>query len=98
MEAATASLSKTPVVEKAKTQLEEGVKLVCDRQKLMRMVDRSEQRWATVKECLEDELEDNSDNEKRMQKAVFLAGKKFKYAAAKTAKKKACREDLGRSL
>ena len=90
MEAAAASLTETPpAVEKAKTQLEEGLKLVCERQKLIRMADRSEHGWATVKEYLEDELADNSDDEKRMQKAEFRAGKKLKAAAAKTAKKKA---------
>ena len=90
MEAAAASLTETPpAVEKAKTQLEEGLKLVCERQKLIRMADRSEHGWATVEEYLEDELADDSDDEKRMQKAEFRAGKKLKAAAAKTAKKKA---------
>ena len=37
--------------------------------KLIRMTDRSEHGWATVEEYLEDELAENSDNEKRMQKA-----------------------------
>ena len=37
LEAASASLSEVPpAVEKAKTQLEEGLKLVCERQKLIR--------------------------------------------------------------
>ena len=53
------------------------------------MADRSEHGWATVKEYLEDELADNSDDEKRMQKAEFRAGRKLKAAAAKNAKKKA---------
>ena len=89
MEAATSALSETPpAVEKAKTQLEEGLKLICERQKLIRMADRSEHGWATVEEYLEDELADNSDDEKRMQKAEFRAGRKLKAAAAKTAKKK----------
>ena len=41
----------------------------------------------TVEKYLEDELADNSDDEKRMQKVEFQAGKKLKAAAAKTAKK-----------
>ena len=42
-EAARASLLETPAaVERAKTLLEEGTKLVCERQKLIRMADRSE--------------------------------------------------------
>jgi uncharacterized protein YeaO (DUF488 family) len=90
LEAAAASLSEIPpAMEKAKAQLEEGLKLVCERQKLIRLADRSEHGWATVEEYLEDELADNSDDEKRMQKAEFRAGRKLKAAAAKTAKKKA---------
>ena len=41
----------------------------------------------TVEKYLEDELADNSDDEKHMQKVEFQAGKKLKAAAAKTAKK-----------
>ena len=82
-------LSETPpAVEKAKTLLEEGAKLVSERQKLIRMADRSEHGWVTVEEYLEDELAENSDDEKRMQKAEYRAGRKLKAAAAKTGKKK----------
>lgn len=89
-EAARASLLETPAaVERAKTLLEEGTKLVCERQKLIRMADRSEHGWVTVEEYLEDELADNSDDEKRMQKAEYRAGRKVKAAAAKYSKKKA---------
>ena len=59
-----------------------------ERQKLIRMADRSEHGWATVKEHLEDELADDSDDEKRIQKAEFRAGRKLKATAAKNAKKK----------
>ena len=49
LDSASASLSETPpAVEKAKTLLEEGMKLVSERQKLIRMADRSEHGWATV--------------------------------------------------
>ena len=86
-------LSETPpAVEKAKTLLEEGAKLVSERQKLIRMADRSEHGWATVEEYLEDELAENSDDEKRMQKAEYRAGRKLKAAAAKTGKKKSMRK------
>ena len=90
MEAAASSLSQTPpAIEKAKTQLEKGLKFVCEQQKLIRMADRLEHGWATVEEYLEDELADNSDDEKQMQKAEFRVGRKLKAAAAKNAKKKA---------
>ena len=89
LEAATAALVETPpAVEKAKSLLEEGLKIVCERQKLIRIADRSEHGWATVDEYLEDELADNSGDEKRMQKAEFRAGRKLKAAAAKTVRKK----------
>ena len=56
-EGGMACLSETPpAVEKAKTLLEEGMKLVHERQKLIRMADRSEHGWATVEEYLEDKL------------------------------------------
>ena len=89
-EAARVSLLETPAaVEKAKTLLEEGTKLVCERQKLIRMADRSEHGWVIVEEYLEDELADNSDDDKRMQKAEYRAGRRVKAAAAKNSKKKA---------
>ena len=88
LEAATASLSETPLaVEKAKTQLEEGLKLVCEHQKLILTADRSEHGWATVEEYLEDELVVNSDDEKRMQKAEFRVGKESESCSSQNRKK-----------
>ena len=55
-------------MEKAKTQLEKGWKIVCEGQKLIHMADTSEHGWATV-EYLEDKLATNSDDKKHMQKA-----------------------------
>jgi len=89
VEEATAALAETPpAVEKAKTLLEEGKKLLSERQKLIRMADRSEHGWATVEEYIEDELADNSDDEKRIQRAEVRAGRKLKTAAAKSGKQK----------
>ena len=76
---AASALSKTPpAVEKAKTLPEEGEKLIVDRQKLIRIADRSENGWATVDEYVEDELPDNSDDEKRLTRADARASKKLK--------------------
>ena len=50
---------------------------MCERQNLIRMEDRSEHGWATVEEYLEDEFAENSDDEKRMQKVEFWAGRKL---------------------
>ena len=43
----------------------------------------------TVEEYLEDELADNSDDEKQMQKAEYRVGRKVKAAAANNSKRKA---------
>lgn len=76
---AVSALSETPpAVEKAKTLLEEGEKVIVDRQKHIRIADRSENGWATVEEYVEDELADGSDDEKRLNRADARAGKKLK--------------------
>ncbi len=47
----TAALAQTPpAVERARSLLEEGEKLLVNRQKLIRIADRSENGWATVEE------------------------------------------------
>ena len=46
--------------------LEEGEELITNRQKLIKVADRSEFGWATVEEYVADELADNSDDEKRL--------------------------------
>ena len=79
MEEATAALQQTPsAVEKAKTSLEEGMTSLKTRQKHIRIVDRSEYGWAAVEEYVEDELADGEDDEKRIQRVDFRAGKKLK--------------------
>lgn len=44
---------------------------------------RSDNGWATIEEYIEDELADNSDDEKRLSRADARAGKKLKEAALK---------------
>ena len=68
-------------MKKAKTIVDEGEKLVAERQKHIRIADRSENGWATVEEYVEDELADNSDDEKRLSRADARAGKKLKSSA-----------------
>ena len=65
-------------MEKAKTLLEEGEKLILDRQKHIRIADWSENGWAIVDEYVEDELADSSNDEKRLSRADALGGKKLK--------------------
>ena len=73
MDAALAQ--RPPAVEKARTLLQEGQKLIVMRQKKIKIADRSENRWATVKEYEEDELADNSEDEKRLFRAEARAGR-----------------------
>lgn len=89
MDAATAALEQTPpAVEKARTLLKEGEKLINARQKCILIADRSEHGWATVAEYEEDELADNSDDEKRLFRAEVRAGRKTKQKSVKETKKK----------
>ena len=76
---AQSALEKTPpAVDKATTALKEGEKLIAERQKLIRIADRSDHGWATVEEYMEDELADNSDDEKRLFKPEQMAARKMK--------------------
>ena len=89
LSAASASLATAPLsIEKAKEALKEGEALISARQKVIRIADRSEFGWATVEEYEEDELADNSDDEKRLYRAKLHAGRRIKAAAAKNKKKK----------
>lgn len=84
LEVAQKSLSSTPpAVERAKEALGEGEQLIKNRQKLIRIADRSEYGWQTVAEYEEDELADGSDDEKRLYKAELRASKKAKAVKAK---------------
>ena len=88
-QAAAAVLNVTPPdVEKAKAPLKEGENLVDKRQKLIKIADRSDHGWSTVKEYFEDELAEDSDDEKRLFRAESRAGRKIK-AKANRAKKPA---------
>ena len=89
VDAATAALKDTPpAMEKAITTLQEGEKLISLRQKSILIADRSEHGWATVAEYEEDELADNSDDEKRLFRAEQRAGRKSKQKGAKDNRKK----------
>lgn len=82
--AAASSLDATPPeVEKARNLLKEGEELIKERQKLIKVADRSEHGWATVEEYVADELADDSDDEKRLFKAEARAGRKLKASKFK---------------
>ena len=56
--------------------VKEGTEVVKNRQKPIRITDRSELGWAVVNEYGEDELANGSDNEKRIARAVATAERK----------------------
>ena len=77
--------STAPALERAKEALKKGRKFISDRQKLIKIADRSEHGWGVVQEYTADELAEDSGDEKRLEKAERAAELK----AAKRRKKKA---------
>ena len=57
-----------------------GRQLIVDRQKLIKIADRSDLGWAVVEEYTADELAADSDNEKRLDKAERSAERKAAQA------------------
>ena len=93
LDSVKAALQETPpAVEKAKTAAEEGEKLINEKQKLIRIADRSEHGWATVEEHEEDELAEDSDDEKKFFKAEARAGRKLLQKLTKGKGNKAFRK------
>lgn len=87
IESAVAALEKNPAaVEKAKELLKEGEELIKDRQKQIKIADRSEFGWVTVDEYVEDELAEDSDDEKRLFRAEGRAKRKIKSSDDKKKK------------
>ena len=62
-----------PAIEKAATAVEEGEKMITERNKVIRIADRNEYGWATVAEYEDDELAEDSDDEKKLFKAEARA-------------------------
>ena len=63
-------------LEEAKKELEEGIQLISQRQKLIRLADRSDYGWDTVHEYEKDELAEDDDDAKRLEKAEKAAEQK----------------------
>ena len=62
-------------LDKAKEELEDGKKLLSERQKLIKLADRSECGWATVSAYVTDDLADTPEDERRISKAEKSAKK-----------------------
>ena len=70
---------------KIKEALAEGRKLIAHRQKLLKLADRSEYGWSVVQEYEEDGLADDSDDEKRIEKAERAAERRAQAKRRKEA-------------
>lgn len=77
--------SLAPALQRAKEALKSGRQLIAERQKLIKIADRSEHGWGVVSEYTTDVLADDSGDEKRLEKAEKAAEQK----AAKRRKKQA---------
>ena len=72
----SASQQDSEILLKTVEELQEGAKALTFRQKLIRLADRSEFSWDAVKEYETDELAENDDDAKRLEKAKKSAEQK----------------------
>lgn len=61
--------SSSPALSRAKETIESGLKLLAERQKLIKIADRSEHGWGVVTKYTADDFAEDSDDEKRLEKA-----------------------------
>ena len=73
------------VLGKIKEALAEGRQLIAHRQKLLKLADRSEHRWSVVDEYEEDRLANDSEDEKRIEKAERAAERRVQAKRRKEA-------------
>ena len=70
--------------DKAKKELKEGKKLLSERQKLIKLADRSECGWATVSAYVTDDLADTPEDERRISKTEKSAKKALDFKREKS--------------
>ena len=73
---ALTALEETPSLQRARDALEKGARLLTERQKLIKIAHRSANGWGVVTEYTADELADDSDDEKHLEKAEKAAERK----------------------
>ena len=73
-------------VQRAKELLKEGTVLINDRQKLIKLADKSEFGWNTIREYVDDDLADNEADSKKIKKAEKRAGERVKAIQEKKRK------------
>ena len=81
----TSSERDKEAVERVKEVLKEGKQLIAHRQKLLKLADRSEHGWTVVEEYEEDGLADDSEDEKRIEKAERAAERRIQAKRRKEA-------------
>ena len=70
----------------AKAKIDEGIDLVKERQKLIKLADTSELGWKVVQEYVANPIADDSEDEKRMNRAQARAERKSKAEKSKKTK------------
>ena len=76
-------------IDKAKEDLDEGISLLTNRQKIIKLADKSEFGWATVPEYVCDDLADNEADASKIKKAEKRDAAKFKTLQEKKRKSNA---------
>ena len=75
METASQAIENVDI-QRAQEALQDGMALAKSRCKLILMADKSDFGWSTVSEYVADELAENSEDDKKIQKAERLAERK----------------------
>ena len=78
------STAQKSQLEKVKSELDEGERLLLERQKPILLADKSESGWFTVDEYKKHDLAENSDNEKR----IFSAERRARATLSSLKKKR----------
>jgi phage terminase small subunit len=73
--------------ERVSKLVDEAKALIHRRQKLIKIADRSKDGWRVVEEYESDDLASNSEDEKRLRKAIESAGRKWKIETNKVQQK-----------
>ena len=87
-----ATTEEKEAVKKATIHLDEGIRAIETRQKHIKVADRSEYGWVTVSVYEDDALADNSEDERRLEKAEREAERITKRRRGANAAKKRPRE------
>ena len=91
----TTTKTQGEVLQRAKEELQKGLTLLADRQKRIKLADRSEYGWALVDEYEDDELASDDNDAKRIEKAEKAAATKA-WKRKKAANPRSGRQMQGR--